>query len=50
MLIRENLFVIYFIAGARCTCPCLGRNMGLPERAGHGPAASKENCALKHVK
>jgi len=30
MVIRENLFVIDFIAGARATCPCLGRHMGLP--------------------
>jgi len=30
MLIRENLFVVDFIVGARCTCPYLGRHMGLP--------------------
>jgi len=43
MVIRENFFVIDFIAGASCDCRCLGRHMGLPERAGPWPAHTKRN-------
>jgi len=28
MRIKKNLFVIYFIVGARCTCPYKGQTHG----------------------